>query len=874
MTTTMNTTAPKTNLAAKSALAKLMAAENITVEVNPSVPTASFDLEQRRLTLPLWDIDGDAYDMLVGHEVSHALYSPQTGKELQDGCAKIDSKRPMLAKNYLNIVEDARIERLIKLDYPGLRKSFAAGYREFMRRDLFSIANRKVEDLPLIDRINLQYKIGWLIEVPFTKEELALVQRVATTRTWDEVVDLSKEIYELAKQQKKDEKEEEKEEEKGQQGEEGEKGEGEPQEGSEGEGEPQEGSEGEEEGEEEGKKKKKKKGKKTDEDSDEDSDEEGDEKGQGKKSDSDEDSDEEADGNEGGDSDEDSDEEADEEADGKGTPEDGEDDDDGTNAEADEGDGEEDGKNGKDGANSGGDSDEDDAPADSTTDKTLQEGLDKLVKKTDAKIVYADLPTLPENFVIPFARVEKAYDEAVSKITSGGGGQAVTERVYAAWKNKNAADVLALATEFERRKAADAHKRTVTGDTGALDPARLFEYKTNDDIFLRSSTVMDGKNHGLVLMLDMSGSMTMQMLDTVIQLVNLTAFARRVSIPFKVYGFIDHVPAMADGQPATWGMKNKDHWKALQTNGSGTTKTRLLTLLESGTTQLRYQKAAAALLTWAASMRQTYNNKAVDDYSKALNALSNYDVHYGIFGKFDEQGFHLNGTPTNEALMALLTLAPNFKKKHNLQVVNTIILTDGQAGDYPLTAHGHAGNYGNRGATITIVRDPQTRREYKTWNTTKSSGQDYYSDLGAEEQQGLLVKMLKDRTGSKVININLVVGVKGANSQLMSATGMDPYSTPKVGEKNLGQEAFWVAKKQFTKDGWVALKNTQGFDEVIFLNTANATENEFDFDSVTVDATTKQGDRDLHKAFVKSLVSRKGNRPLMARIAELVSKNL
>ena len=840
MTTTMNTPATKTNLAAKSALAKLMAAENIAVEINPSAPTASFDLEQRRLTLPVWDVEGDAYDMLVGHEVSHALYSPQTGKELQDACAKIDSKRPMLAKDYLNVVEDARIERLIKMDYPGLRKSFAAGYREFMARDLFGLAKHPVEDLPLIDRINLQYKIGWLIEVPFTEEELALVQRVATTRTWDDVVDLSKEIYELAKQQKKDKKEEEKEEEKGEQGEQGEQGEGEQ---GEGEGEPQEGSEGEEE---EGKKKKKK-GKKTDEDSDEDSD--GNEDG-----DSDEDSDEEADGNEGGDSDEDSDEEAD----GKGTPEDGEDDDDGSTAETDEG---EDGeaKGNKEGQATSGTDTDDDAPDGSMTDKALQEGLDKLIKKTDSKIVYADLPTLPENFVIPFARVEKAYGDAVSENSNG---QAITERIYATWKNKNAADVLALATEFERRKAADAHKRTVTGDTGALDPARLFEYKTNDDIFLRSSTVMDGKNHGLVLMLDMSGSMTMQMLDTVVQLVNLTAFARRVSLPFKVYGFIDHVPAMADGATAAWGLKNADHWKGLQNGGMSNTKTRLLTLLESGTTQLRYQKAAAALLTWAASMRQTYNRKAVDEYSKALGAS------HSIYYNFTEQGFHLNGTPTNEALMALLTLVPAFKKKHNLQVVNTIILTDGEAGDVPLT-NGRNG-YGTRNPQVTIVRDPQTRREYKTWLVNKFGGDEYYYDLGATQQQELLVKMLKDRTGSKVININLVVGAKNANHLLQS----ELVGEAVLGAKSPSTEVFEAAKKQFAKEGWVAVKNAQGFDEVIFLNTANATENNFNFDNVTVDATTKQGERNLHKAFVKSLVSRKGNRPLMARIAELVSKNL
>ena len=121
-----------------------------------------------------------------------------------------------------------------------------------------------------------------------------------------------------------------------------------------------------------------------------------------------------------------------------------------------------------------------------------------------------------------------------------------------------------------------------------------------------------------------------------------------------------------------------------------------------------------------------------------------------------------------------------------------------------------------------------------------------------------------------MININLVVGAKYANYLLQCVTTGDVV----LGAKSPSTEVFEAAKKQFAKEGWVAVKNAQGFDEVIFLNTANAKENDFNFDNVTVDATTKQGERNLHKAFVKSLVSRKGNRPLMARIAELVSKNL
>ena len=108
----------KTNLLAKSALARLMAAENITVEIDAKAPTASFNMEERRLILPLWEVEGDSYDMLVGHEVSHALYTPAGREPLMTAIETVagGKKNFETAKQYLNIVEDARIERLIKVD--------------------------------------------------------------------------------------------------------------------------------------------------------------------------------------------------------------------------------------------------------------------------------------------------------------------------------------------------------------------------------------------------------------------------------------------------------------------------------------------------------------------------------------------------------------------------------------------------------------------------------------------------------------------------------------------------------------------------------------------------------------------------------------
>ena len=67
----------------KSQLAKLLATEDLIVE-HKKVETAYFNVSSRVLTLPLWDkASSMVYDMLVGHEVGHALYTPdEDGEEV------------------------------------------------------------------------------------------------------------------------------------------------------------------------------------------------------------------------------------------------------------------------------------------------------------------------------------------------------------------------------------------------------------------------------------------------------------------------------------------------------------------------------------------------------------------------------------------------------------------------------------------------------------------------------------------------------------------------------------------------------------------------------------------------------------------------
>ena len=63
-------------LEVKGTLARLLAQEDLIVE-HRQVETAMFDVEKRILTLPLWEkAEASVLDMLISHEVGHALYTP------------------------------------------------------------------------------------------------------------------------------------------------------------------------------------------------------------------------------------------------------------------------------------------------------------------------------------------------------------------------------------------------------------------------------------------------------------------------------------------------------------------------------------------------------------------------------------------------------------------------------------------------------------------------------------------------------------------------------------------------------------------------------------------------------------------------------
>lgn len=176
-------------------LARLLATENLTVE-HRKIPTAYFDIDKRVLALPIWkEMSDSVYTMLVGHEVGHALYTPKEDwLEEQFECPK----------SFINIIEDARIEKMMKRRYPGLKTHFFSGYKELHDKDFFEVKLEELPSLPLIDRINLHFKIGVSLNVPFSSDELVWIERTETVETWEEVVALATDLYQYLSQNKQE----------------------------------------------------------------------------------------------------------------------------------------------------------------------------------------------------------------------------------------------------------------------------------------------------------------------------------------------------------------------------------------------------------------------------------------------------------------------------------------------------------------------------------------------------------------------------------------------------------------------------------------------------------------------------------------------
>ena len=703
----------------KSQLAKLLATEDLVVE-HKNIETACFNVHTRVLTLPMWErASGQVYDMLVGHEVGHALYTPDNDW----------FRSRNIPPQFVNVVEDVRIEKLMKRRYLGISKTFYRGYQELAEEDFFQIADENLNTMNLADKANLHFKIGNFVDIDFTSEESILIDKIANTETFDDVLDVAEELYNFCKkQQEMKTKTDDLQVQGGQEG---------------GEDQPEVNND-QDPGIEQP----------TNDAPQEESDEFGSEE-----------------------------------------PEEGE---------------------------SYGGTDNDDEPEVSTMD-TLEDALKELARNDGMENVYIEIPKIDlKKIIVSNSEVHSRFGEWDEWLEEH---QVVEEDIFGSvdkeflkFKKSAQKEVNYLVKEFECKKAADSYARATTARTGVLDCSKLHTYKYNEDLFKKVTTLADGKNHGLVFVLDWSGSMVDVMLDTMKQLFNLMWFCKKVSIPFEVYAFTNDYPLVPWNEDGTRGIRD-----------------------------LPYEKREGLLYIpeWFSMMNIFTSKTKLKEMEKQMKNFYRLASSYRKYGYLAvPTGLSLSGTPLNESMLALHQILPQFKKENKLQKVQCVVMTDGEAA--PLKYHREFHRHWEKEPFIgtSSIHPNAFLRDRKTGNT-------YSLDCEWYEFTDILLRNLRDNFNDvNFIGIR-VLEPRDANSFIRRYTGWN-------------SDAFFKTQKIWKKERAFAIRKS-GYHTYFGLSgTALSSDSEFDVD----DGATKAK---IKSAFAKSLKGKKMNKKVLGEFIELIA---
>jgi len=180
-----------------SIFAKALASENLSFSFNAKAETASFDVKSRHLVMPVWNVSETVQTMLIAHEISHALWTPyELSRTLLDE-AEAEGYKIDKLQRIANMIEDVRIEKLMKVKFPGTRRDFFLGYKEINDLDLFKFNEMDLTKIALIYRLNIHFKWGVLgfIDVNLTEDEQEIADMVDNVVTFEQVMVLAKFLY-------------------------------------------------------------------------------------------------------------------------------------------------------------------------------------------------------------------------------------------------------------------------------------------------------------------------------------------------------------------------------------------------------------------------------------------------------------------------------------------------------------------------------------------------------------------------------------------------------------------------------------------------------------------------------------------------------
>jgi len=752
----------------KSVLAKLLSSENLTIE-HGNYNTAAFDVKNRVLYLPVFKyMNGDVYDLMVLHEVGHALFTPENGFH-----SSSHDMGPGF-KSYLNVCEDARIEKKIKRKYPGGVRPMTQGYQKLMQENFFGTAHINVNKLNLIDRINLHTKGGASQMIEFSEVEQGFLKRVEDSNTFEEVEEIARAIYEYSKENESE----------------------------------------------------------TDfhDDSMYDDYELSDEEVFSDPDDNDQEIEMDGDGGEYDNADDDVE-----------TSTDSNDDNSSEQTES---------KNQSDSerttsSNEGGFGSKNQNPT-SHTDNNWQENSHKLNEDNTKPYLYINVPKANlNNIIVDYKFLYKKIDNFYTnldkkelpyyykKINSSYKDYFYNnaKKELSNFRKKNNKIVDYLVKEFEMRKKADEYKRTTVSKTGLLDMTNVHAYQYSDNLFKRVATVTSGKNHGLIMFIDWSGSMSKNLAGTIEQLLNLITFCRKVNIPFQVFSFTDHICKKDFVEKDDQYIEN--YWAYEQVDG-----------LFSKNAKDYNQNYRFALFELFSSKMSTFElNKACEFMMLMRSYLIGHDRYSystDTYTPYIPNFMQLSGTPLNQSIIASLEIVSKFKNDNKTQIINTVFLTDGDSHtrDSYYKENGEVFGYSVNYYNVFLV-DPVTKKSYRVGK------RQVYTDV--------LYEILRDRTKVNVMGFYLL-----GQRQFKS------FSLDIAVNNNVDRD---IINKTFRDKKVYVAKKYKGYDELYYIKDGNDLSVDNDEFVVKEDATKTQ----IATAFKKFNRDKIGSRIVMKSFAELIS---
>ena len=481
-------------------------------------------------------------------------------------------------------------------------------------------------------------------------------------------------------------------------------------------------------------------------------------------------------------------------------------------------------------------------PFQSQTDDAFTQGTKDLTEEPryGRENVYVELPKNlnPDHFIVGadyLLKVNQNHFSEENDLKEEGKKESYDRTVeeYNNFYKKSQKEVNYLVKEFECKKAATSYARARTSRTGVLDTTKLHTYKFTDDIFKKVTVLPEGKNHGMIFLLDWSGSMSSNIRETTEQVIQLSWFCKKVNIPFDVYAFTN------DGFASSYrmdvnGIQPDDDYphreKTLHEPVIGEFA------LENGFTLLNVVSSTQKKKQFEASLMYLYINATANNFRSYYSFKNGFAVSFTA-----APGFNLSGTPLNEALVLMRPIIKAFSKR--VDKLTLCVLTDGegQCSSYYSELHQYNNRpYANSLGYNCFLRDRKLGRTYE-----KFDGSDQVTEV-------LLQNLRETYPMLNVIGFRLL-GSRDGHYFFSRAFEYDTVPMEK-------------AQKAYRKDKYVALTNT-GYNKLFVMPSNNQNDTEELWDDIKEDSTRAE----ITRTFKKMFKNKKSNKKMHNSFIETVA---